>query len=151
MRVNVYADELLEHRCIERVETTTPSGRKFYGLRVYLASPKELHDRPGDDDRTAVTFWGPMDKLSAMFNAASIACISDHPGIPTSLEVSRAIGCLAVASRGSPDEEHALRAIKAKTLEEADARGQLAEYVAHALLHLAARSAEPTEPESKFN
>lgn len=33
--------------------------RTFYGVRMYLASPPELHDSPEDDDRSAITFWIP--------------------------------------------------------------------------------------------
>lgn len=33
--------------------------RTFYGIRMYLASPPELHHSPEDDDRSAITFWIP--------------------------------------------------------------------------------------------
>lgn len=33
--------------------------RTFYGVRLYLKSPEELHSDPVDDDRSAVTFWVP--------------------------------------------------------------------------------------------
>jgi len=33
--------------------------RSFYGIRMYLKSPEELHSGPEDDDRSAITFWVP--------------------------------------------------------------------------------------------
>jgi hypothetical protein len=75
MRVNVYAEEMTD-----RVEIITKEvdGQKFTGLRVYLELPvtaqvvtlegeKTEHfkgpfiHRAGDDDSSAVTFWGKRD------------------------------------------------------------------------------------------
>jgi hypothetical protein len=56
MRVNVYAEELTDD-----IEVVQQFGgghpRPFFGLRIYLRSPSELHHTPEDDDRSAVTFW----------------------------------------------------------------------------------------------
>lgn len=71
MRVNVYAEEMTE-----RVEIITKEidGQKFTGLRIYLELPVTqcLHKgseqirgpfihHHGDDDSSAVTFWGKKD------------------------------------------------------------------------------------------
>lgn len=72
MRVNVYAEEMTE-----RIEIISKEidGQKFTGLRLYLELPvtKELPQggysqhrgpfmhKPGDDDSSAVTFWGKKD------------------------------------------------------------------------------------------
>lgn len=67
MRVNVYAEEITD-----RVEiiSKTIDGQVFTGLRLYLELPVThgqmqvrgpfIH-RPGDDDSSAVTFWGKHD------------------------------------------------------------------------------------------
>jgi hypothetical protein len=72
MRVNVYAEEMTER--VEIVQKTTEDGT-FTGLRFYLELPIQfpvggghhlrhqgpfIH-RPGDDDSSAVTFWGKQD------------------------------------------------------------------------------------------
>lgn len=64
MRVNVYAEEITER--IDIISKTI-DGVEFTGLRFYLELPVTedgvehrgpfLH-RPGDDDSSAVTFWG---------------------------------------------------------------------------------------------
>lgn len=77
MRVNVYAEEMTD-----RVEIISKEidGHTFTGLRIYLELPatsnsdrvKNLGEqpasvqgpfihRPGDDDSSAVTFWGKRD------------------------------------------------------------------------------------------
>lgn len=72
MRVNVYAEEMTDR--IEIIEKHTEDG-DFTGLRFYLELPIQfpvggghhltrrgpfMH-RPGDDDSSAVTFWGKQD------------------------------------------------------------------------------------------
>jgi hypothetical protein len=77
MRVNVYTEELLKGGGIapnrlativtaEYVSSRTGEPMKNYGLRIFLASPPELHDSPRDDDRSAVTFWCGSD-VKAVF------------------------------------------------------------------------------------
>ena len=55
MRVHVYSEELTHDiRVVSRYATNSSL---FYGLRVYLKSPPDLHHDENDDDRSAVTFW----------------------------------------------------------------------------------------------
>lgn len=72
MRVNIYAEEMTD-----RVEIVTKEadGHAFTGLRFYLYLPVTLPNstlgpvqergpflhREGDDDSSAVTFWGKRD------------------------------------------------------------------------------------------
>lgn len=67
MRVNIYAEEMTD-----RVEIIAKEidGHKFTGLRIYLELPATVEGkqyqgpfthRPGDDDSSAVTFWGKRD------------------------------------------------------------------------------------------
>lgn len=72
MRVNVYAEEMTDR--IEIISKTI-DGRTFTGLRFYLELPVTVRTaegatgqlrgpflhRPGDDDSSAVTFWGKRD------------------------------------------------------------------------------------------
>jgi hypothetical protein len=57
MRINVYAEELTSE--VEIVRKTV-NQQLFYGARVFLKSPKELHYGTSDDDRSAITFWVPF-------------------------------------------------------------------------------------------
>jgi hypothetical protein len=68
MRVNVYAEEMTD-----RVEIISKEidGHVFTGLRIYLYLPVTAPDgtqhqgpfmhRDGDDDSSAITFWGKRD------------------------------------------------------------------------------------------
>lgn len=67
MRVNIYAEEMTE-----RVEVISKEidGHTYTGLRIYLELPATVGGkqyqgpfmhRPGDDDSSAVTFWGKRD------------------------------------------------------------------------------------------
>ena len=67
MRVNVYAEEITDRIQIigKRID-----GHWFTGLRIYLELPATVGGkqyrgpfthRPGDDDSSAVTFWGKRD------------------------------------------------------------------------------------------
>lgn len=67
MRVNVYAEEMTD-----RVEIISKEidGIRFTGLRIYLELPATINGeqykapfmhRLGDDDSSAVTFWGKQD------------------------------------------------------------------------------------------
>lgn len=67
MRVNIYAEELTD-----RVELISKEidGRRFTAVRFYLELPATVDGkqyqgpfihRPGDDDSSAVTFWGKRD------------------------------------------------------------------------------------------
>ncbi len=64
MRVNVYAEELTDKVAIVAKEI---EGETFIGVRFYLELPATVGGaqyqgpfihRPGDDDSSAVTFWG---------------------------------------------------------------------------------------------
>lgn len=70
MRVNIYAEEMTDR--VELV-TKTIDGKDFVGVRFYLYLPVTVKDskvggpdevrgpflhRDGDDDSSAVTFWG---------------------------------------------------------------------------------------------
>lgn len=61
MRINVYAEELTDDvQVVSKDVTDAEFGtRTFYGVRMFLASPDELHHSPDDDDRSAITFWVP--------------------------------------------------------------------------------------------
>lgn len=85
MRVNIYAEEMTD---LVEIISKDIDGHKFTGLRLYLqlpasyvpmldggirpAAPADINEkvsniagpffhRPGDDDSSAVTFWGKQD------------------------------------------------------------------------------------------
>lgn len=80
MRVNVYAEEMTDR--IEIISKTI-DGCEFTGLRFYLELPVTMlgtHGealqhrgpfihRPGDDDSSAVTFWGKRDLRKVLWRA----------------------------------------------------------------------------------
>lgn len=57
MRVNIYSQELTSEVKHVRIESNT--GIPYEGAQLMLHSSPMLHDRPDDDDRSAVTFWLP--------------------------------------------------------------------------------------------
>ena len=82
MRVNVYAEEMTD-----RVEIISKEidGHKFTGLRVYLELPATVNGmqhrgpfihRPGDDDSSAITFWGKRDLRGLLRKA--LAMLDGH-------------------------------------------------------------------------
>ena len=82
MRVNVYAEAMTE-----RIEIVAKEidGHEFTGLRLYLELPATVNGqqhqgpfmhRPGDDDSSAVTFWGKRD-LRAVLRKA-LAMLDEH-------------------------------------------------------------------------
>jgi len=73
LRINVYAEELPTERAVERVSKTADTGTTYFGARLYLQSPEALHDRDGDDDRSAITFWGPRTKVAALLRELASA------------------------------------------------------------------------------
>lgn len=86
MRVNVYAEEMTDR--IEIVEKEI-DGEVFTGLRLYLELPVTIAGgqqqvsgpfmhRPGDDDSSAVTFWGKRDLRGVLRQA--LAALDDHYG-----------------------------------------------------------------------
>ena len=83
MRVNIYAEEMTD-----RIEIITKNidGIEFTALRFYLYLPVTTKDgrqergpflhRRGDDDSSAVTFWGKQD-LRKMFRQA-LELLDEH-------------------------------------------------------------------------
>lgn len=73
MRINVYNEELTND--VQIVTTRAlETGREYIGLRFYLLSHDALHHVPGDDDRSAVTFWiGDKARAEQLLNAAKSA------------------------------------------------------------------------------
>ena len=78
MRVNVYAEEMTD-----RVEIISKEvdGNTFTGLRFYLELPATVNGeqyqgpfmhRPGDDDSSAVTFWGKRDLREVLRKALEL-------------------------------------------------------------------------------
>ena len=41
-------------------------GRTFFGARLFLKSPDALYDTPDDDDRSAITIWGPRVQVAKL-------------------------------------------------------------------------------------
>jgi hypothetical protein len=82
MRVNVYAEEMTE-----RIEIISKEidGHNFTGLRLYLELPATVGGqqyqgpfmhRPGDDDSSAVTFWGKRDLRTVL--RKMLAMLDEH-------------------------------------------------------------------------
>lgn len=91
MRVNVYAEEMTD-----RIEIISKEidGQQFTGLRIYLELPVTTNvlsvkdgwqpnnvqgpfiHRLGDDDSSAVTFWGKRDLRDVLRKA--IAVLDEH-------------------------------------------------------------------------
>ncbi len=83
MRVNIYAEEMTD-----RVEVISKKigGSTFTGIRFYLYLPTtgvngEQHQGPfihseGDDDSSAITFWGKRDLREMMMKALYV--LDDH-------------------------------------------------------------------------
>jgi hypothetical protein len=84
MRVNIYAEELTD-----RVELISKEidGRTYTAVRFYLELPATVDGkqyqapfmhRPGDDDSSAVTFWGKQDMRELLRKA--LALLDAHYG-----------------------------------------------------------------------
>jgi len=84
MRVNVYAEEMTD-----KIEIITKEieGHTYTGLRIYLELPATVNGKdyqgpfmhkPGDDDSSAVTFWGKSDLRTVLEKA--LAMLNDHYG-----------------------------------------------------------------------
>lgn len=86
MRVNIYAEEMTD-----RIEIISKEidGQTFTGLRLYLYLPVTASDgvtkyrgpfihRPGDDDSSAVTFWGKQDLRETL--RIAIDMLDNHYG-----------------------------------------------------------------------
>jgi hypothetical protein len=88
VRINVYAEELPDERAVERVETTAKTGRTYFGARLYLKSPEALHDDPEDDDRSAITFWGPRAKVAKLLRELADAMEPSPAGVRSASQFS---------------------------------------------------------------
>jgi hypothetical protein len=60
MRVNVYSQELTDD--VELLCKIADTGVAYHAVRLFLISPKELHNTPEEDDRSAVTIWLPKSR-----------------------------------------------------------------------------------------
>lgn len=78
MRVNIYAEEMTQR--VEIIEKENKEG-KFTGLRFYLELPATVAGQqvkgpfihgPGDDDSSAVTFWGKQDLREVLKKALDL-------------------------------------------------------------------------------
>lgn len=83
MRINIYAEEISgETQLVTKTVTDEKFGeRTFYGIRVWLHSPSQLHSDPEDDDRSAITFWVPWTKVGGHdfdFMAGLFAAMADE-------------------------------------------------------------------------
>jgi hypothetical protein len=70
MRINIYSQELTKEA--ELISKVADTGIRYYGVRIYLASPDILHHTPEDDDRSAITFWIPNNRTFDKHDLASV-------------------------------------------------------------------------------
>jgi hypothetical protein len=70
MRLNVYSQELTKE--VELVSKVADTGIRYYGIRIYLASPEILHHSLEDDDRSAITFWIPNNRTFSKADLSSV-------------------------------------------------------------------------------
>lgn len=82
MRVNIYAEEMTDR--VDLIEKNV-DGSTFTAIRFYLELPATVDGkqyqgpfmhRPGDDDSSAVTFWGKRDLRPLLRNA--LALLDEH-------------------------------------------------------------------------
>ena len=75
MRINVYSQELTKE--VALVEKTGANGDTHMGVRIFFDGSPRLSNGPGDDDRSAITYWLPncgtfsKGELAAVFRAAA--------------------------------------------------------------------------------
>ena len=66
MRINVYNEEI--EYTLSTFEKVAETGVRFFGVRMWLKSPDDLHHTEDDDDRSAITWFfhnGPTSELLA--------------------------------------------------------------------------------------
>jgi hypothetical protein len=114
MRINVYAEEMTDQ--IEIVSKKTGDG-EFTGVRFYLHLPVTLPSgeqaqgpfmhRTGDDDSSAVTFWGKRDLRDVLRKALDI--LDRHYAQKTTQEFAippgKPLGDVVEASMPNSDNE----------------------------------------------
>lgn len=80
MRINVYSQELLTEmtglRQLETVIKEADTGVTYSAVRMYLASPDELHHTFDDDDRSAITLWLPKTRERREWLAANLEVLA---------------------------------------------------------------------------
>jgi hypothetical protein len=80
VRINVYSQELLTEvtslRQLETVIKEADTGVTYSAVRLYLASPDELHHTFDDDDRSAITFWLPKSDERRAWLAANLETLA---------------------------------------------------------------------------
>lgn len=80
MRINIYSQELLtEATGLKQLETVTKksdTGVIYSAVRMYLASPDELHHSSDDDDRSAITIWLPKSLERREWLAANLETLA---------------------------------------------------------------------------
>lgn len=62
MRVNVYSQELTSE--VLEISKESNTGKVYRAAQLILHSSPMLHNAPGDDDRSAVTFWLPKSQVN---------------------------------------------------------------------------------------
>lgn len=76
MRVNIYAEEMTDR--VELICKVTPDGEFVVGVRFWLELPATVGSaqvrgpfihREGDDDTSAVTFWGKRELRRCLIKA----------------------------------------------------------------------------------
>jgi len=60
MRVHIYSQEQTDE--VNLIVKTAETGVPYHGVQFVLHSSGRLHNEPGDDDRSAVTFWLPRSR-----------------------------------------------------------------------------------------
>lgn len=86
MRINVYSQELLLGSALgtELISKEADNGLVYSAVRMFLYSSNRLHDYPGDDDRSAVTFWLPRSAekrklLATLFGDLAVLTLQAPP------------------------------------------------------------------------
>lgn len=102
MRINVYAEELTaETQLVSKEVTDEKFGtRTFYGVRVYLVSPKVLHQNEADDDRSAITFWIPWTRAGG-HDVSVVRQALEHMGLELDAAITAILSAGDKLSYGS--------------------------------------------------
>lgn len=108
MRVNVYAEEMTDK---VEIITKTIEGEEFTAVRFYLELPVTTSEgqvrgpfmhRIGDDDSSAVTFWGKKDLRKVLQKA--IDRLDEHYGhIAPEPSLSKAMEAIGMLTTLKPD------------------------------------------------
>lgn len=86
MRINVYSQEInLDFGQLESIVQQADTGVVYSAVRLFLHSSDRLHDVPGDDNRSAITFWLPKSRdkrraLSYVFHRLADLVDQASPG-----------------------------------------------------------------------